>query len=175
MPVQPQLTIIIDETRPSCKRCAKAKLDCEGYRDLTVIQYNGSARTSGSPASVPPSSQASIYTQILNFNKLSPWQCLAPAPNDVYVNYTHARLLKGNESLDPASNLVDRKLADQCFLALATSYFGYDHREKRIVERGMQRYGMALNELHSALADSKRCASYDVLESVILMAFFEVP
>lgn len=167
--------ILLDETRPTCKRCTIAKLECGGYRDLTVIQYNGSSKVQKIPASsLQASAKDALISQILNFGNASPWQSIAPKPDDVFVSYTLAHLLKGNESMDPTANLVDRKLADQCFLALATSYFGHDHYEKRIVERGLQRYGVALNELHSALADAKRCTSYDILESVILMSFFEV-
>jgi hypothetical protein len=103
-----------------------------------------------------------------------PLHSIALIEDDVFINYTLAHLLKGSESLDPSTKFVDRKLADQCFLALATSYFGHEHREHSIVERGLRRYGTALSELHRALTDMKRCTSYDVLESVILMAFFEV-
>lgn len=90
------------------------------------------------------------------------------------MNYTLAHLFKGNEQVDPTALYVERALSDQCFPALATSYFGSEHREKAVLEQGLQRYGSALKDLNTALGDLERCKTYDVLEAVTLMSLFEV-
>jgi hypothetical protein len=110
---------------------------------------------------------------VFNFNDISPWRNLDIDLDEVFKTYTNDRLLRGTESVHPTAKLMDRKLADECFLALATSYFGHDHHQKGVVERGFSRYGAALSGLHAALSDPNRSATYDILESVILMTLFE--
>ena len=110
--------------------------------------------------------------QFINFNDLSPWKSLTIDLDEVFVVYTNTHLLNG-EGAHPSAMHVERKLADQCFLALATTYFAHDHHEKGLFERGLTRYGSALSNLHSALSDPRRHSSYEILESVILMTLFE--
>lgn len=121
----------------------------------------------------PLSYNAAAQSQPANFNDSSPWHSLTIDLDEVFMTYTNDRLLKGGETIDPSALLVPRKLANQCFLALSTTYFGHDHRQKGVVEKGLTRYGAALAGVHDALSDPKKSATYDILEAVILMALFE--
>lgn len=94
--------------------------------------------------------------------------------DDIFVNYTLAHLLRSSDQVEQDVTGIERTLANQCFLALATSYFGGEHKEKSLVERGLQRYGVALKGLHDAMGNSSKMKTYDVLESVIVMSLFEV-
>jgi hypothetical protein len=105
----------------------------------------------------------------------SPWPKITIPSDDNFVNYTLANLLRSIDHMDQiAIPGVDRMLADQCFLALATSYFGNEHHEKSLIERGFRRYGRALKRLNEALCVESKSKTYDVLESVSVMALFEV-
>jgi hypothetical protein len=65
-------------------------------------------------------------------------------------------------------------LVEKSFLALSTVFFGLDHHEKSVVNRGFRRYGNALGLVRQALGDQSRYQSFDLLESIIIMALFEV-
>ena len=169
----------IDETRPNCKRCLKAKLTCGDWPSLTVIQFQGrpikrQRHTLKLKQETPMAEDKSLSaTRFLDLS--SPWSKVMIPPDDIFVNYTLAHLLKSSDQMDQiAIPGVERALADQCFLALATSYFGNEHREQALVKRGFQRYSSALEGLHEALGDVSKSKTYDVLESVIVMALFEV-
>jgi hypothetical protein len=82
-------------------------------------------------------------------------------------------LLRGEDEAARLSG-VERILSDKCFVALATTYFGTQHHEKSISEYGLQRYGRALKDVNRALGDEKRVVGFDLMESVVIMALYEV-
>jgi hypothetical protein len=169
---------VIDETRPDCTRCLKAKLTCGDWPSMTVIQFDG--QTKRQQRTLPlkqksPKAEEKALEVTLFSNPLSPWSKITISSDDIFVNYTLAHLLKGSDQVNQiVVPGIDTTLSDQCFLALSTSYFGSKHGEHALVERGLQRYGSALKKLHEALADATKCITYDVVESVIVMALFEV-
>jgi hypothetical protein len=144
---------------------------------LTVIQFDGHSKRQ------QQTSESRQESPVLGGNALavmhfagspSPWSKIIIPLDDIYVNYTMAHLLRGSDQTEHVVPGVNRGLSDQCFLALATSYFGNEHHDQAIVERGFQRYGSALKDLHQALCHVSKSKTYDVLESVIVMALFEV-
>ena len=95
--------------------------------------------------------------------------------DDVFVQYTQSRLLGGLDTTAIViSSRSDRSLVQKAFLALATTFFGLDHREKNLISQGFRRYGNALRSVHQALGDQSRYRSLDLLESISVMALFEV-
>lgn len=165
------LTLSKDEQKPKCGRCIKAKIECDGYRELTVIQYAGGRRKQ-KPTPAATAEEESRPTRS-DFTCLSPWMNLKINPDELFTTYTSARLTRGFAAAHPSAVLIDRRLADECFLALSTSYFAHDHKEKHLVERGLKRYGAALSKLHATIAKPECLGSYDILEAVLLMALFE--
>jgi hypothetical protein len=99
-------------------------------------------------------------------------QSLAVPCDDVYLAFTHSRLLTGVEKI-LVGPWIDCAVTSECFLALSTTYFGVEQREKSIMVHGLSRYGAALQTLHKALADSVASRSFDVLEAVMIMALIE--
>ncbi|KAF2665108.1 hypothetical protein BT63DRAFT_85356 [Microthyrium microscopicum] len=167
-----------DETRPNCRRCLKAKLSCGDWPTMTIIQFNGQPEQQPSTPKTEPELQ--IVDTIENKTGLlssswSPWSKVAMPTDDLFVSYTLAHLLRGSYQLDDIYvPEVDRVLSDTCFLALATSYFGNDHREQAVVQRGVRRYSSALKGLNEALHDDSKSRTYDVLKAVLLMATYEM-
>jgi hypothetical protein len=178
----------VDETRPKCQRCTKLRLDCGGYRSIAIIQYHGE-NTQQTASEISNSLKHSLKPQIhstsVNLtgpkNRQSPYSSqglsllpITPSQDDVYLSYTLSHLLRGQAQEDMALSGIDRRLADRCFLALATTYFGFQHEQRVVSEQGLQRYSHALRYLHGALGDTSKYWSYDLLESVVVMALFEV-
>ncbi|KAF2490866.1 hypothetical protein BU16DRAFT_136300 [Lophium mytilinum] len=168
-----------DETRPICKRCLKAKLTCGDWPpSLTVIQFEGHTKRQQQTPELKqksPMVEESALEVTRFSDPLSPWSRIMIPSDDIFVNYTWAHLLRSSDQMDQTVVPgVDRTLSDQCFLALATSYFGNEHCEQGLVQRGFRRYSSALKGLHEALCDVSKSKTYDVLESVIVMALFEM-
>jgi hypothetical protein len=143
-----------------------------------VIQFQGQSKP---PQQAPelkqnsPTVDENALEVTFSSDPSSPWSKVIISSDEIFVNYTMAHLLRSNEYMEQTVVPgVDRTLADQCFLALATSYFGNEHREQALVKQGFQRYSSALKGVHEALCDASKSKTYDVLESVIVMALFEV-
>lgn len=128
------------------------------------------------PAQIIPSSLSTITApeDITRFAPLISRQISLPS-DDIFVQYTRSRLLRGIDVTDPVvSSTAERVLVEKSFLALATTFFGLDHHEKSVISRGFRRYGNALGFVHQALGDQSQYRSFDLLESIIIMALFEV-
>ncbi|GKT45955.1 uncharacterized protein ColSpa_06136 [Colletotrichum spaethianum] len=93
--------------------------------------------------------------------------------DDIFISYALTYLLRESEGIVVKPG-TDRTLTNECFVALSTTIFGIDNMEKRVLQRGLQRYGVALKALNQALSDPRECRSFDVLEAIIIMALFEV-
>jgi hypothetical protein len=143
-----------------------------------VIQFNGHIKRQHQTPGLkqePSLAENNALGVTLYSDSPSPWSRVMISSDEIFVNYTLAHLLRSSDQWDQTVvSGIDRTLSDQCFLALATSYFGNEHREKMLVDRGFRRYGTALKGLHEALCDVSKSKTYDVLESVIVMALFEV-
>lgn len=162
-------------------------------RGLAFIQYDGSSQHTKTPRTQPPktyktqvvlvenSDQAVIPTKTSEImpgkaettSTLEFGATICTPVDEIYVTYTLTHLLRGVDEEDPSQG-VQRTLSDQCFMALATTYFGTQHQEKSVFEHGLQRYGKALKDVNMALGDPGRVIGYDLLESVVVMALFEV-
>jgi hypothetical protein len=94
--------------------------------------------------------------------------------DDVFKSYSWAYLMRGQEHRPEAIEGGGEQLSEKCFLALSTTYFGAEHSEPSLIQRGLSQYGVALNELNTALASSSQSCSYGVLKSVVFMIVFEV-
>jgi hypothetical protein len=128
------------------------------------------------PGEVAPSSLSTVAApdRFTRFASLIGRQISSP-PDDIFVQYTRSRLLRGVNATDPVvPPTVERVLVEKSFLALSTVFFGLDHHEKSVVNRGFRRYGNALGLVRQALGDQSRYQSFDLLESIIIMALFEV-
>lgn len=185
------LMFCADETKPICQRCTKARIVCGGYRDLAVIQYIGRsqyAKFSRTPEAVQLESTVMEKPKRVNVQTTNSRLLrveAAPPPvlhlgaiictpvDEVYIAYTLTHLLRGVDEDVPVQG-VQRNLYNKCFTALATTYFGTQHREKSIFEHGLQRYGRALRDVNTTLGDRAKAMSFDTLESVVVMAVFEV-
>ena len=101
---------------------------------------------------------------------------------DVYVRYTHSRILNGGPEISGTglADILGRfggeeyAVAKKCVMSLATTYYGHQHRNTEIIRSGSQLYGQALKELNAALRDPIRSKSSEVTTSIILLGLYEV-
>ena len=95
--------------------------------------------------------------------------------DDVFAEYTRSQILQHMESnafVLPSTE--DRSLVQKAFLALSTTFFGMEHKEKQLITRGFRHYGVALKHIRQALDDPCRVTSFDLIESILTMSLFEV-
>jgi hypothetical protein len=166
-----------DLGRPACGQCLKSRLVCGGPRDLAFVVYKGHQATvtpkqeagnAGASTSAVKRAAATVNTPslILQYD-------LPVSRDDVYTAFTRCNLLSENGHI-VVPDSVDRSITAQCFLALSYTYFGVKHREQDITQDGLQQYGRALSVLNGSLAKTNAAQSFDVLESVMIMAMIEV-
>lgn len=102
---------------------------------------------------------------------------LAIPQNEVFLNYTRTKLFQ--DLGDHDANVLsipgfDHRLGDESLLALATIFFGTEHQDKTVVQRGLQKYNCVIQEINLALGDNVRCQSYDVFDAIVTMVLLEV-
>lgn len=94
--------------------------------------------------------------------------------NDIFITFTLSQLLRPIGGDAAAAPGTSGGLAEECFIALSTTYFGIAHMERDILRQGMYRYGRSLNTLNQMLGDQGASRTLDVLEAIMIMAVFEV-
>ncbi|KAL7931209.1 hypothetical protein V8C35DRAFT_119574 [Trichoderma chlorosporum] len=173
-----------DLTTPHCKRCLKAGLQCGGSRGLSILQYNGqsgqvvlSNMASGAPvmnnAATGQDAGLSGASHLSRRNSVSLASIYRPQTtrDEIFITYTMSQLLKGGDATTiPGSS---GGLAEQCLVALSTTYFGIAHKERDILRHGMSKYGSSLWTLNQMLGDQSASCTLDVLEAIMIMALFE--
>lgn len=110
-----------------------------------------------------------------SMNLIPPWNIYRPriSHDDIFIAYTMSQLLRGSDNA-AATPGTGGGLAEQCFVALSTTYFGIAHTEQEILRRGMYKYGKSLRTLNQMLGDQSASRTLDVLEAIMIMALFEV-
>jgi len=162
-----------DLVKPKCGQCTKSRLECGGFRDLSFILYdNGPVRDAPKKTKAnntngfkPSASPPPAFSDIL-YNPIIP-------RDDIFTAFTRMHFLPENPHIVVPAH-VNRTLASQCFLALSYTYFGLKHQDREITRHGLHRYSHALTSLNSALPKKYAAHSFDVLESIMLMALIEV-
>ncbi|KAK9369815.1 hypothetical protein V1509DRAFT_638497 [Lipomyces kononenkoae] len=145
---------------------------------MTVIQFDGRQQRKLSPSSDSEVSAVRHSTSTPPTELISnDWLLALHIPlfsDDIFVEYTRARLLQSTDFHNIIlPSTVDRTLVQRAFLALATTFFGVEHKEKQLVSQGFHRYGDALKHVRQALSGPACYVSFDLLESIVVMSLFE--
>ncbi|KAH8690857.1 hypothetical protein BGW36DRAFT_305965, partial [Talaromyces proteolyticus] len=165
-----------DLGQPACGRCVKADLKCGGSRDITFVHYEVQTPDDeiSRASSSSPQRNSLVVSETPTF---TPWSLLGAelsvSQDDMFVNYTRANLLHNIESNSIWVPEIDRKLGDASLLALATIFFGTEHRDSALIQRGLQKYSFTIEELNAALRDSTHCYSSDLFDAILTMALLE--
>ncbi|KAJ5370292.1 uncharacterized protein N7496_006384, partial [Penicillium cataractarum] len=193
-----------DEAKPTCERCQKLSLKCEGYVqfpefvDMTV-QFTGkksakqkpvendvlssstsaSTATHGSTASPRP--ESSVIELPLTSIPVNPkWN-----EQSMFTSHLVRKLFTWHDDkTSPRASswieLLFQRTEDEAALsftsvsALATTYFAKVNRNGDLMRKGAGFYSRALRTLRSNLEDSTLALEDDLVVAVICMAIYEM-
>lgn len=189
---------VLDQTHPTCTRCSKGNFTCLGYRETLFIdgqpqvqqrRHNQSIlqlKKVYSPealrtdrdcedqlAKAPNSSQS--QRELSPFQGLYSWSQLTASPwkEEVILSYLVA-------DFGPMGTIYQKLKASQheatkqCFLALATTFFGVGHAEASIVTEGRRLYCQALTTLNASISNRGCHRMIEILSSVVALSLHEV-
>lgn len=182
-----------DETHPTCERCTKAKIPCEGYaRDLKFVDEKGRAQKrvqikrqayleavqaeekqlkavrkskTPQPTNRPMGSIGHVLS-LVNFK------------DKVQLSFTLNRLFDGWRLFVPWIMRGYKGTEDctttQTVKALSAAYFGRMHNDRATFESGMIPYSNALRLLGSDLKDPNTAFETPAVTNVLALVMFEV-
>lgn len=94
--------------------------------------------------------------------------------SELFLNYTRINLLQYfDEDLHWVPE-IERQLSDASMLALATVFFGTEHQDRAVVQRGLRKYSSVIEQLNAALGDPLRSNSSDLFDAITTMTLLEV-
>ena len=184
--------MLLDEEQPSCRRCANAGYECEGYPSgLRFVFDKASAQpkeensaTGSKPcrSRINGLSPAGDYQGILVRQRLQGLSLAAASDTSssrgsIYHSYLVENFLKhiqiGQGSFTSAWDSRSPTTEDSVG-ALAAAFYGRVQHQQRISQQGAVLYGQALTKLAQDLNNNETIWSVSVLLSVIALAFYEV-
>lgn len=195
VPIQQLLIPPKDESKPTCQRCQRANMPCEGYKGYIFVadksylpkaRPKDKARSSASqpakPASPGSSSTNSSQVQV-RYQTASSNSSLRREPDMSSFRHTisqqylmeHflAKIGQDNSSLyNTLSNLSMSTM--HSIGALTSAFFGRIHGQIDMRQKAAVHYGQALRYLAKDLSDPKTAWSVSILYSTITLAYYEV-
>lgn len=190
--------MFVDQTHPTCTRCSKGNFTCLGYRETLFIDgqpqvqqrrhnqsilqlkkvYSPEAlqtnRDSEDQLTKAPDSSQS-QSELSPFQGLYSWSQLTASPwkEEIILSYLVA-------DFGPMGTIYQKlktsqqEATKQCFLALATTFFGVGHAEDSIVTEGRRLYSQALITLNASISNRGRHGMIEILSSVVALSLHEV-
>lgn len=181
-----------DEVHPTCERCAKAKIKCEGYaRDLKFVDEKGRAQKrvqvkrqaylenvraeerrlrTGRQARLEPTNRP-----MGSIGKvLSPAGMREKVPLQYTLNYLFAGWRLFMPWVMKAYRGTDDCTTTQTVKALSCAYYGRMHNDRKTFDSGMASYCNALRLLGSDLTDPKTAYSISSVTNVLVLCIFEM-
>ena len=164
-----------DEKRPVCGQCIKRGLECEGPKDLTWINQSTAFETKSTSAA------QSAVVKIASPSQLS----LAAFEDDICLAYTRKTLLRGGP-VEIACNMVENygasigsdnpglDLLRKGILTLSVTFFGSQHRQDYITNKGYAQYSEVLRQLNSHLAHPELQLTNETLLTALSCMLLEI-
>ncbi|KAF1834791.1 hypothetical protein BDW02DRAFT_597917 [Decorospora gaudefroyi] len=162
-----------DEKRPVCSQCVKRKLQCDGPKDFTWIDQSEAYKSEQVP------NTAVIKTAI-------PLQLSSKAfEADICLAYTRKNLLRGGP-VELACTMVEHYQASatnadpgltllrKSILSLSVTFFGSQHRQNDIMNKGYHQYGEVLRQLNAHLARPELQKTNETLLTALSCMLLEI-
>lgn len=102
---------------------------------------------------------------------------LAIPQNEIFLNYTRTHLFRHLDEDDRKVHHMPElghHLGGASMLALATIFFGTEHQDRAVIQRGLQKYSGVIQEINATLGDAVRCQSSDLFDAIGTMVLLEV-
>jgi hypothetical protein len=176
-----KLAVQCDQKRPSCGQCATGGYLCGGYeRERTFIQHPSSKLAERAVyipyARADPSSltrsldRAAIYAQC----RALFWNLFMPHGDCVVKDEFILRCGHPMNWTEMVNELPQEETClESAFSALTLSRVGKDNGDDRFVRQSTKLYGRALKEMQTALYDSDRMHSDEVLTASMILGLYE--
>jgi len=193
-----------DLRRPSCNRCLRDRLQCEGYARTTIFVNHGPGHDNPAPlplvaarskqdhgAAQPPATTTAVgtisplqYTLARGafgeqFSGLW-WANYLPSKNAVPSQAT-APLAAGQKpwSIEWADSVTSMSASSNvvrnALHAMSLCFIGNQAANQSMIREGLKHYGSALSELNQALQDPVKTKNRDeVVHACMLLSHFEV-
>lgn len=171
------MLIEADQNRPICFRCARLKLQCQGFNPFPVFidglslneikadnATEGDRRKEISLLPAPSLDEDNLFTTHLIMSLFIPFQGNNTVPGPSLSLWLMSSILPSNHTQAP-------QLAVR---ACAAAYFGKIHRQCSAAERGTVLYTKALRQVQKELFDSEQVLKTDTLSATLLLALFEM-
>ncbi|KAF1948060.1 hypothetical protein EJ02DRAFT_364702 [Clathrospora elynae] len=183
-----------DETRPTCQRCQRLGLVCDGPKDTAfveakIVKSRRTRKAAVTTTTVLARTQPTVSKrqEIEDSLSMSPDRqnsileiCPKFNEHEVYICHMRHQLLTNGpvdariQDFQLAEITTDGSLFGQALLSSATTWFGIQYHQPNILTKGYVMHGAALRQLNLALRVPACQASDDVLLSVILLAMREM-
>ena len=174
---------IVDESKPTCKRCEKSGYACGGYKTSTkfintlVVPFEEC--TSHQPSSsieyagnvsitvIPRMRTAPLPTEL----------SLVAFQSDICISFLMQNFLwraYGDGWFEPAAKKQLDPLSSQAVRALSNIFFGMSHHQERSQLLACLQYGNVLGGLNGGLADPRRPGLENLLVPVLISLMYTV-
>lgn len=188
----------LDEAKPTCQRCEKANLSCDGYRGYTFVEdrsylsktqpagkaeisevsrKGSSLRASGSSDNSEGGSKSLIRRQdgpmrlaLTREPDLSSFK--AATSQNFLIGHFLGHMGQDNSSLFIILSNLSTSTRNSIG-ALASAFFGRIHSQMDMRQYGAVMYGQALRHLAKDLSDTEQAWSLSVLYSTLNLAWYE--
>ncbi|KAL5416527.1 hypothetical protein PMIN03_002073 [Paraphaeosphaeria minitans] len=163
-----QRRVKCDENRPICNRCKKRNLTCDGPKDSTWISLHYD--------------QPSLNR---SYNSIPAELSFVAFEDGICVSYTRKHLMRGG-CVEVACNLVQRiglngevldpglSLLRDAILSLSAAFYGNQHRQRAIENRGYKTYGKVLGQLNAHLAQPQLQTTNETVMTAITCMIAEI-
>ena len=174
-----KLPTFVDATEQIMKRFSRQS---ESQSVSTSIAVSSSQAPSHAADTETPQSVSSmgLHQELQHSRQIPRSPSFSPLQTDIYVSYTVEYLCKGPAAViySHASSLLNHttegKAMPECLLALATTFYGRQNREIRIVQEGMRRYGRGLSLVRKRISMGIVHICTELLVAVYAFTMIEV-
>ncbi|KAF2183204.1 hypothetical protein K469DRAFT_215531 [Zopfia rhizophila CBS 207.26] len=171
-----------DETRPTCNRCRKLGLDCDGPKDATWIIETGrfSSKPQSCSANQPRTPHRSGLQLVQRSSPIYASLPLSAFEDNIYMSYARQYLLRGGpielayEIAEPdmqALASTDNQrltLLRSALFSLAVTYFGTQNHLEKIMDKGYHLYGLVLQQLNTALSEPQSQTTDETILTIFI-------
>ena len=176
-----KLNYLLDEGRPICERCSKAKYTCAGYDkplEFRHAKFDSSTTSDRAPASEPPSSRPSNV--IINNPKvvsLPNELSLVAFKEDISLSFLMTNFVWRTYAtpwIQMATKGDLGRLPLDASLALSHTNFGTSYNQQQIKVDGLIRYSHVLKALTPYLSDPQKPGVENLIIPVLMLLIHAV-
>ncbi|PVH85150.1 hypothetical protein DL98DRAFT_651045 [Cadophora sp. DSE1049] len=185
-----------DERKPTCERCEKARVLCEGYvpehrfvdenarmerqvkeKTAKTVNTRSAYCISAPPKAIGVTHYFTEHMALKKSPKINSGLNLGAFFEGICTSFLVSHLLSGHVCvpwLEEHAQDISSISGQKSIHALGALYFGRIHHQDEIASRGHELYGQALVALNRDLQDDKMAWSISVIKSAMALELYEL-